>query len=151
MPAFSWTLSSSPPLVGGATAAGATSGAGLGEPVRRDFLLGDDGDLDFSTGDAQWATDMPAIAQECFLAVSMLRGEWFLDLDEGTPLFEEVLVENPNLERIRAIYRTRVLSVVGVHAVRSVALEFDRAARELSVDILATTDLGELRIEVTLP
>jgi hypothetical protein len=74
----------------------------------------------------------------------MFRGEWFLDDAAGLPLFEQVLVKNPRAALLRALFRNEILDTPGVSDVPELALEHDRARRELDVSWRALTDLGEL-------
>jgi hypothetical protein len=48
-------------------------------------------------------------------------------------LYEEILVKNPNVAQIRRRIADRIQSVPGVLDIVSLDLDFDRAARTLSV------------------
>lgn len=116
----------------------------------RDFALDSNGDLDLSTGDATYTTGMVAIAQALDLAFSLVKGEWFADLDAGVDSFGVVLVSNPSQELIKQELRTAAFTVPGVTGVTSISLTLDRVARELTGAVNVSTDEGDIAQEVRL-
>lgn len=102
-----------------------------------DLALAEDGDLAIVEG-AEW------VEQACRVGLQVFRGEYYLDEEEGVPMFEQVLVKNPSLAAIRQVYRSELLSVPGVRDVTSLTIAFDPPSRALSVSWVVTTDLGEL-------
>ncbi len=114
----------------------------------RDFAFdADTGDL-IVGADLSFLSDGDAIKQACRLALELFLGEWFLDGSIGVPYYEEILVKAPNLPAIRAIFRKKLLAIVGVLDVISINLSYDNAARKLSVSWRVLTDFGELTGEV---
>lgn len=85
-----------------------------------------------------------AVRQAVERKLTLLFGEWFLDVTKGFPLLQQVLVKSPRLAAIREVFRDHILAVPGVATVTSLDLEFDRRNRKLSVHFQATTDLGEI-------
>lgn len=54
--------------------------------------LSTDGDYTFGNGQADFYRDVPeAVAQACKTRLQLWLGEWFLDLDDGTPYLQGVL------------------------------------------------------------
>ncbi len=107
------------------------------------------GDLDPVSG---FVSGTQYTAQKIRQVLLLIRGEWFLDLNLGTPWFEEILVRNPNLELIRGIVKNKILSVPGVMAVPVLSLNLDRPTRTLSIDFVAKTTAGSIdqTVEVTI-
>jgi hypothetical protein len=103
-----------------------------------------DGDLVVDGGDLAQVKDAEAIVQACTLALSLFRGEWFLDEALGVPYYESVLVKNPNLAAIREIYRRKLLSVDGVDEVLSLNLDYNRSTRKLLIAWRVSSAFGEL-------
>jgi hypothetical protein len=93
--------------------------------------------------------DLPGIKQQVTLRLGFFKGEWFLDEDAGMPWYEEILVKNPNLLRIREIFREAILSVAGVQEITFLDLLFAAYSRTLSVNFKASTNLGELGINLS--
>lgn len=100
--------------------------------------------LDPLTGDLAFVSDLDAIAQAIDQKLSLFRGEYFLDESLGMPYFEEIFVKNPNMIAVREWFRTTILSVDGVLEVKSLSLDYVTVSRDLSVDFIVSTDLGEL-------
>lgn len=93
--------------------------------------------------------DLDGIRQQVMLRLGFFKGEWFIDEDLGIPWYEEILVKNPNLIRIREIFREAILSVTGIKELTFLDLLFDPPARTLTVTFRASTDLGELGLTLT--
>jgi hypothetical protein len=143
---FTWTLIEAAPAA--APAAPEPTG---GETVHRDLLMDADGDLAQPGGDLASAAGAPAIAQALRMRLALFAGEWFLDLDAGVPYFEQVLVKNPNMTAIRAVFRREILATPGVLGLLYLTLNYAAADRSLRLDFAVSTALGELnaRLEVT--
>ena len=90
------------------------------------------------------------MAQSLRIALHFFLGEWFLDLDEGVPMFEQVLVKNPNLPAIQAMFREKILSVPGILAIESFRFDYF-TTRDLRIDFAASTEFGELSATVEVP
>jgi hypothetical protein len=110
----------------------------------RDLYLDSDGDIELSNGDLRTVEGNDSIQQAIGLALSLFKGEWFLDGDLGVPFYEDVLVKSPNLNAIREIFRQKLTSVSGVNEIAQLDLSFDRSSRTLSLTWKVTTDTGEL-------
>jgi hypothetical protein len=144
---FTWTLAEPSPLAN-LTAEQLQGGA----DVARDLLTTPGGDgLELVDGDLALAYGLDAIAQDVRQALELVRGEWFLDEEAGTPWFEDVLGQKqPNLAIARASLVSRILGRKGVNELIGFEMDFDNATRELSVSFEASTDLGELSLTVSL-
>jgi hypothetical protein len=113
-----------------------------------DFGLDDDGDEYADSTGLAMTGDLPGIKQQVTLRLGFFKGEWFMNEDTGIPWYEEIIVKNPNLIRIREIFRDAILSVTGIREVTFMDLLFSTYARTLSVQFRASTDLGELGINL---
>lgn len=110
-----------------------------------DFALNEDGDEYADATGLAMTGDLDGIRQQVELRLGFFKGEWFLDEEAGLPWYEEILVTNPNLIRIRDIFRTAILSVNGISDVTYLDVRFT-GARTVTVEFRATTDLGELGV-----
>jgi hypothetical protein len=124
-----------------------------GADVARDLLSTPDGaGLELVDGDLALAYGLEAIAQDVRQALELVRGEWFLDEEAGTPWFQDVLGQKqPNLAIARASLVSRILGRKGVKELVSFDMSFDSASRALSVSFEVSTDVGELSLTVSLP
>ena len=108
------------------------------DPVTRDLVF--DGQ-NFAINEGR-----RAVAQRLSIKFGTFEGEWYLDESAGLPYQEQVLVRNPNLSVIGALFRREILGTPGVTGLRSFDLDFDSANRRLSLDFVAETDEGEVAI-----
>jgi hypothetical protein len=140
-------------LTGIGTTAPVTS-AGLGKalPIGRDLELDvDTHDLVLTGGDLQIVQDLEAIRQEIDIRLRFFLAEWFLDITQGVPYLQNILVKAPNLAAIRGIFNEQILLGAGIKSITKLDLDYDQSDRTLTVTWSATTDLGELiESEVTL-
>lgn len=95
-------------------------------------------------GGLVFKTSLEAIAQAVHIRLATLRGEWFLDILNGIPYLDQILIKAPNLQVIEQLLRREIESVPGVKSVKTMTLNHDRSARKLSVKFIADTDFGEL-------
>lgn len=91
------------------------------------------GDLDVSQGLRVTTTLQQYVAQRLFDNLSFFLNEWFLNLNEGIPYFEQIIGAKPDLALIDTLYRRAILATPGVGAIKSLKLAFDRATRALSI------------------
>lgn len=93
------------------------------------------GDLDISGKDFRLTVEETgeALAQRLSIRLDFARGEWALDLRQGVPYFEEILVKNPDLIGVRAIFREVILETPGVESIDQLDLDLDTAQRILRV------------------
>ena len=107
-----------------------------------DLKLRSGNELDLSGGQLQLVGGAAWVRQAIQTSISLVLGEWFIDPTVGMPYFDQVLVKNPNLSLVRSVFKKAILAVPHVTGLPTLDLNFDRAARELSLSFVATTDLG---------
>lgn len=66
--------------------------------------------------------------------LKFVAGEWFRDLREGVPYDQDVFIANPDLDRIRTIFRQAILSVQEVQNITKLTMVFDRVRRTLAIE-----------------
>jgi hypothetical protein len=106
-----------------------------------------EGDLHLSGGDVVWfgldgKLSPEEIAQSIRVRLRMWKGEWFLNPDEGTPYYEEILEKGIEDGRVGAILRRIILDVPGVASINAFSLNRDNQARTLTVTFEVITDGG---------
>lgn len=109
---------------------------------RIELQLGADGDLLFDSSGSLVISDN--LAQRLATRLRLLLGEWFLDLSDGTPYLQTILVKSPDLGRIKAAFRDRILATEGVARVDSIDLSLNKTTRVLSVSFRARAETGAL-------
>lgn len=108
------------------------------------------GDLVIENGDLVLVADADALTQTIRTELQLFQGEWFLDESAGMPYYQSILVKNPSLSAVREIFRKKILSIPGVNALLSIALQFDGATRALSVSFRVDSDFGALALGVVI-
>jgi hypothetical protein len=94
------------------------------------------GDLMFTGGTLTLlATNSVAeCAQELNARFGMGKGEWFLDLNQGTPWMQAVLgVKNPDKATVSQVWRAVILLTPGVKAILALPISFVASTRTLTV------------------
>lgn len=108
---------------------------------------GASGDIDLTQG-LRFTPDLATYtAQRLFDNLSFFLNEWFLDLREGIPYFEKIIGAKPDLAIVDTLYRRAILATPGVGSLSNLRLEFDRAARTLSIFFEAQLQDGTLITE----
>ena len=109
-----------------------------------DILLTQDGDLQISENGDISLTE--SIIQAIRIRLLWFFQEWRFAPRYGVPYYEEILVKNPNLARIRRIIKNEILSVEGVNSVKHVTVDYDKPSRVARISYAAMID-GEDRRE----
>ena len=114
-------------------------------------------DLQLSGGDFIQIEGVQAAAQEVKTRLLFFKGEFFLDLREGVPYFQEILRKGVDLERVRSIIRQTVQSVPGIVDVPLVDIDLNRSTREATITwtaryqdgtVILSQDFGPLIIDL---
>lgn len=108
------------------------------------IALDTDGDWDITGGRLTLLTDAPECAQKLTARLRFFRGEWFLDLRQGVPYFEAMLVQNPDINAVRQIIWRIITETPGVKSLESLTLNWDKRTRKLQVLFQATHDSGAI-------
>lgn len=113
-----------------------------------DLALGPDGDLLIENGLLSLVRGADALAQRLELRLALVRGSWFLDLDQGVPYVEQVLVKNPDIDAVAAVLRAECLKETEVRDA-TVTVTLDRSTRSATARVVATSIDG-VRVETSV-
>jgi hypothetical protein len=99
-----------------------------------------------------WVTveDADEVVQRVAVALKTHRGEWLFDTDLGLPYREEIMVRNPDLERITGLVRALIISIEDVTSITQLQLDYNGSARTMRVEGQITTIYGPAGLGVTL-
>ena len=101
---------------------------------------------------------LAGVAQRIHIRLSMVRGEWFNDLDAGIPYFAGdgidpalVLLGNKffDVDLAEALFRDAISRVPGVKQITSMVIALDRSTRILSVAWKVVTIFDDAVVEDT--
>lgn len=89
------------------------------------------------------------VAQRIKVALWHYQGEYFLDVEDGTPWYEQILGNKNNADQVGLILRRRILGVPGVVRIEQFNLIFDPTGRDFSVSAKVIVDAnGEQAITI---
>lgn len=109
--------------------------------------LSQTGDYQFGMGRTEFLVNSPAaVGQLIVTRLRLLRGEWFLDVSEGTPYGDQVLGTNTASTRDAAI-RGRILQTQGVTGIASYQSSVDAETRVFSVAATVDTIYGRVAVK----
>jgi hypothetical protein len=111
--------------------------------MARTVKLDSNGDLDITNGRASFLEGGRATAQLLYNRLRSFRGEWFYGKSRGVPVWEEILVHNPQPTIIEAIYFSVIRATSGVRGINKLDLDFDPVTRTLIVYPFVTTTDGQ--------
>lgn len=119
-----------------------------------DLLLDVNGDIVIDT-DLQWSTGLNGITQGIRIQLRLVKGEWFLDLDDGVPYYERegvtadeaLLAGRFNEAKALAAFRAAILRAPGVNTITSLAVAFDGPTRKLTVTWSVRTKFGDTPVD----
>jgi hypothetical protein len=89
--------------------------------------------------------DAAAVRQAILTRLLLFQGEWWEDLNEGTPYFQKILGvrATPNNQQIMAqVLAARITGTPYVSAVQNVAVAFDPRTRKFSFSAKVQTTFG---------
>ncbi len=97
---------------------------------------------DIATSGAQFLSDQKEIAQTVMTRLKLFLGEYFRDILDGTPWYQEILGKGQSLEVRDAIIKRRVLRTNGVLSIFKYSSEFDLQSRQYLVSMGIVTSFG---------
>lgn len=114
--------------------------------VRR---LDENGDL--VTSGQMFAYDKECVKQTIETRLKLFLGEYFRDINDGTPWFQSILGKFQNLNAIESILRARIINTEGVLRLLSFDLQYDQESneRKLTVSSTVLTQFGAIELEVS--
>lgn len=113
-----------------------------------DILMTSSGDIFVSdTGDISLTE---SIRQAVIIKIKWILNEWRLGPELGFPWYEEVLVKNPDVAKIRSLLRSAIMEVDGVQSATVSEAVFDGEKRTLTVKFSFVVDETTYREELTM-
>lgn len=101
------------------------------------------GDMTFGRGPLDWLVDNPtAVAQAVLTRLKLWQGEWFLNLDEGTPWMQQILGHAARGGVPDAAIKGRILSTPYVTQVTDYASSYEPTDRSFVVSCQVYTAFG---------
>ncbi len=107
-------------------------------------------DVSFGHGKADyWQDDPRGVAQAVVSRLRLLREEWFLDLQEGTPYVGGVWGKH-TMKTYDNVIRARILGTEGVTAITAYESIYDGDTRRVTISADIDTAYGQASIQEVL-
>jgi len=107
--------------------------------------LDSNNDLIVEGGQLKLVEDGAEVVQHVRSRLLFYQEEWFLDLQAGTPYFQQIFVKPSNLANIESIFKTRILETPGVESLTEFEMDYDGGSvRKLTVSFSAQTTFGSI-------
>lgn len=117
----------------------------------KDLLLNSNhSDLVIQNYDLQIVDGSEQIKQNLAIRLRFFLGEWYLNIDEGIPYYQDILIKSPNRTRVESIFKETIINTLGVSQILSFESDFNAIQRKYSVKFQAETDLGIIQVGVNL-
>lgn len=108
-----------------------------------------DGNGDIVTSGTQFLTGVDEVAQTISTRCKLFLGEYFRDITEGTPWFQQVFNKSTDEQTRESVLRNRIAQTPNVVRITSFETDFDIASRTWSVNCSVLTTYGQTTIETT--
>jgi hypothetical protein len=106
--------------------------------------LTEDLDIAIVDGGLWMVTGKEEIRQLLIQKLLRIKGEWFLDLDDGLEYFEVILEKGTSLADIEAIYINEIISTPGVIDINEFNLIYNPTTRQADITCQIDTVDGEI-------
>jgi len=116
-----------------------------------DLAFDTEGDLLIEDYDISFLEGIDQIIQNVAFRLRFFLGEWYLDIEEGIPYYQELFIKAPNQIRIESILKQEIVETEGVNDLTKFASEFNPELRKFSVIFSAMTDEGLFTLEIEIP
>lgn len=105
-----------------------------------DIKLDDNNDIVIENNTLVFTTGTDEIRQSIVERLNFFKGEWFLDLKNGTPWFQDIFGKGNRLSTISTALKSRIIDTQGVKRLQEFTLDLNNSTRELLVEMSAQTE-----------
>lgn len=112
--------------------------------------LSSDGDYTLGGRQAFLVNSPETVAQAVLTRLRLWRGEWFIDVRDGTPYLQQILGKRQLGRNPDAAIKERILGTEGVRELLAYESTFDGDTRRLAVTATLSTIYGQAEISETL-
>lgn len=107
--------------------------------------LDSNNDLIIQSGQLRLVEDGSETVQHVRTRLQFYLEEWFLDLQSGTPYFQQIFTKPVNLANIESILKSRILNTANVEKLTEFAMNYEGGStRKLIVTFSAETVFGNI-------
>lgn len=85
--------------------------------------------------DLKLLSEIDYVVQKIKRRLRIIKGEWFLDANAGISYYEDVLVKNPDLAKIKILYIRALQEITEITQIEKLDMTLDSAKRKLNINI----------------
>lgn len=111
-----------------------------------DLKLNSDGDLAIEDLDLVLVEEDDQVAQNLLIRLRFFKGEWFLNVNDGIPYYQSILVKNPDGALVRSIFKEAILTTPDVTKLLSFTADLNVSPRQAEVDFTVATIFGDVSV-----
>lgn len=114
--------------------------------------LDSNGDYSFGHGVSNFITGLAAVRQAIQTKLNMLQGEWWESLNDGLPLFQQILGVSGTVKEISVIdltIKSRIMEVSGVTGFSYFKSNFDYPTRKYVAVVRVNTIYGSVEVNLS--
>lgn len=110
-----------------------------------------DGDYFLGGGSEGFLSGVEAVAQAIMTRLKLLKNEWWENLNDGLPLWQQILgASGKNIKLIDKLFLTRIKETPGVKETYNYESTFDPNTRKYSFSVTVNTEYGTTSLEGSL-
>lgn len=117
--------------------------------MSNDLLIDNNNDLALTAYDLVLTDRSNITKQKLKQVLSLFKGNWFLNLNEGVPYFEEILGKNPSLSRVETLLVREIQRVEEVAEILQLDIAENKTTRTIAVILVVRDNQGDT-VEVTI-
>ena len=113
----------------------------------------ENGDIIFTDGDPIQLTDNDAVAQMVLTRLRLFKGEWWENLKDGTPMFNDEVVGGAGgvngVAAKAALIRARIAGTPYVTGLLNENFSYDSVSRKMNYSCTVITQFGSVTVTVS--
>jgi hypothetical protein len=115
-----------------------------------DMSNGLEDDLALENFDLVLIDGVEQIRQKLKIRLQFFMGEWYLDTTLGTRYYQDVLIKNPQLSKLQALFKAVIMETIGVTQLTAFTLSVNNAARTMVLSFTVATLYGTITMQESL-
>lgn len=104
------------------------------------------GDYSFGGNAANYVSGVDAVAQAILTRLRLLKYEWWENLEDGLPLWQDILAQR-DVRRAEQLITERISMTPGVRDIMVFDSVFDNNVRRYSFNAVVNTDYGAVTLK----
>lgn len=112
--------------------------------------LDENNDIVLLNGSFATVKDGAEVLQHIKARLDAFKGEWFLDVESGTPWFQDIFVNPVNIANIESIIKSRIIETKGVLKLLTFETNYTSNDRKMFITYSGETKYGVITSEVII-